>query len=51
MVEFDGIYSMLFTGSFEVGHGFVTAAQSGIRRHKVVRNEAGSTYAKLLRRL
>jgi len=27
MVDFDEIYSMLFTGSFEVEHGFVTAVQ------------------------
>lgn len=27
MVEFDGIYSMLFTGSFEVERGFVTAVR------------------------
>jgi hypothetical protein len=29
MVEFDGIYSMLFTGSFEVGCGYVTESRSG----------------------
>lgn len=34
MVEFDGIYSMLFTGSFEVEHGFVTAVQCGSRSWK-----------------
>ena len=34
MVDFDEIYSMLFTGSFEVEHGFVTAVRRGFKSRK-----------------
>jgi hypothetical protein len=34
MVEFDGIYSMLFTGSFEVGRGYVTGIRSRYPNHQ-----------------
>jgi hypothetical protein len=43
MVGFDGNYSMLFTGSFEVGRGYVTAVQPGFSVSRMLRKEAGST--------